>query len=381
MLIVGAILTLLYIAMILTLWIGLQRVPQPAAPGFESQLPNISIIIAARNEHANLDNLLTALMLQTYPDTHYEIIVVDDRSSDGTAESVLNWQLSLRNLRLVRVTSEQPDLVGKKNALTAGIKAARHDWLLFTDADCQPVDTWLETMAAHFTPNTDVVIGYSPFTISGKPSWLQRLRQVERLAMSAIYAAGTGWQRGIGATGRNLAYRKSLFERVGGFSGIGHLRSGDDDLFVQKITQPGKVRFAYVADPAAHVHTPSPKNWREMLNQETRRHSKITVYPLWILGSVAIAAFFYLWLIFVLVYGMISPLMWIGFVAAFFLKWVVDTIFIGHFARLTDEAHLIRSILLAEIAHLPMIFVLSLLGLFSSYQWKDDASKSNTNAT
>jgi len=346
--------------------IGLYILPKPG----HEHTPPISVIVAARNEEENIGELLTALTIQDYPIEKFEIIIVDDRSTDRTAEIVNQRQVSLSNLRLVRTRSEMPDLVGKKNALTAGIRAAKYERLLFTDADCLPPPGWLRSTARYFTDQIDVAIGYSPHDIPKKSPLIATLRRLERLAMSAVYAGAAGWNIGIGAAGRNLAYRKSLFEKVDGFRGIGHLHSGDDDLFVQKLNRYKSVRFAFVADKSASVPTQTPVSKRVLYEQEKRRHSKIRYYPIWLLAPLIFVAGFYLQLAFLFFAALGGVISWKFLLTTFGLKLIVDFMLLQKFAGSVGEEKLLLWLFPAEVLHLPYLFTFSILGNLFRYRWK-----------
>ncbi len=361
------ILTIVYASMILVLRIGLSRIHTPSI----NDEPFISVIIAARNEAENLDNLFTALTLQTYPMDRFEILLVDDRSNDETAQIAFGWQTGLHNLRVVRVKTDYSELVGKKNALTQGIIKAKYEWLLFTDADCRPVPTWIETMSRHFQDDIDLVIGHASFVLPRQNTLLARLRQVERLAMSAIYAGGAGLNLGIGATGRNLAYRKSLFERVNGFEGIGQIRSGDDDLYVQKSTRVGGARLAFDLTAASRVWTDSPPTLAGMKEQEKRRFSKIGIYPGWLLSACAIAATYLIVLSGMTLYLIKDPNYLWFIVLSIVAKLAADWTLLQAAATRLEERLSAGIFLLTEALHPLYLLVFAGLGQLTHYTWKD----------
>ena len=244
----------------------------------------VSVVVAAHDEAERLPVLLRALRGQTHRDAAgralFEIVVVDDRSTDATAALVertaARWTASTDPaLRLVR-SPEAPDagpvLPPKRRALTAGIAAARHDRLALTDADTDPPPTWLATLARHAAPaggdDGAVLVGFAP--LARRPGMLNRFVRYETLQTATLAAAGIGWGRPWQATGRNLSYPRSLFERVGGFAATAGSLSGDDDLFVQHVAGTAEVR--YVPDAAAHVPSPAPDGWGAFVRQR-RRHA------------------------------------------------------------------------------------------------------------
>lgn len=197
----------------------------------------VSVIICARNEAENLKQLLPLLIAQNYP--KYEIILVNDHSTDSTEEVMLNYKDQKNDsekfsIKMISLTGDDGRR-GKKNALTRGIREANYDLLLLTDADCMPVsDNWISLMSSKFAENKDLVLGYGPYR-KIKNSFLNKMIRYETL-LTAIqyfsYALNGSPYMGVG---RNIAYKKELFDKAGGFESHRELLSGDDDLFINAV--------------------------------------------------------------------------------------------------------------------------------------------------
>ena len=155
-----------------------------------TKINKISVIIAARNEEKHLPHLLDSLISQKYSKENYEIIVVDDRSVDNTAEIVREYKSKNNNITLLQVENESKHLLGKKGALDIGIRAAKHNILAFTDADCIPTHNWLEQINSHFTDDTDIVAGYS--YVHYKNLFFKFLKNLERSSIFAVIAGSFG---------------------------------------------------------------------------------------------------------------------------------------------------------------------------------------------
>jgi len=236
-------------------------------PSTNSQ-PPVSVIVCAHDEEENLRELVPLLLQQDYP--HFEVIVVEDRCNDGTYDYLLQATKEEERLKMVRVTHKPDHINGKKFALTLGIKAARYDWVLLTDADCSPAtNSWIAQMASRFEEPTKIVLGFSPyFKTSGLLNAFIRfesfLTGIQFIGMALLEKPYMG-------VGRNLAYRKELFLNTKGFNSHLSVTGGDDDLFVnQHATRENtSVRIG----PDALVFSKPEENWKEYLHQKLRHLS------------------------------------------------------------------------------------------------------------
>ncbi|QHI38608.1 Poly-beta-1,6-N-acetyl-D-glucosamine synthase [Kordia antarctica] len=191
----------------------------------------VSVLICAKNEAKNLETLLPELLQQSYK--NFELVLINDASSDETLEIMKRFQKSTNNIKIVDVENNEAFWGNKKYALTLGIKAATNDFLVFTDADCVPTSKhWLTEMTQHFSSKKKIVIGYGAYA-KKKNSFLNLLIRFETF-MAAVQAFSYA-KMGIPytAVGRNLAYHRDEFYRVNGFVNHMKIRSGDDDLFIK----------------------------------------------------------------------------------------------------------------------------------------------------
>ncbi len=241
-----------------------QRGPAPEAP---PSLPPMTVVVAARDEAACLPTLLAALARQTHP--RYEVVVVDDASTDATPEVVGAWARAHTFLRLVRL--ETPQAPRKKHALAKGIEAASYELLAFTDADCAPPPGWLATLAHYHAaaPGDVVLVGYSPFHKA--PGLLNRLARYETFVTGFLTVAAVGLGRPYMAVGRNLSYGRAVFGRLGGFVHSLASMSGDDDLLVQEVARRRAAAVRPLFDPCTFVPSDPPATWRQWVRQK-RRH-------------------------------------------------------------------------------------------------------------
>lgn len=196
-----------------------------------SQKPPVSVIICARDEADNLRKFLPLFLNQEYPD--YEVIVVNDGSVDDTEILLTDMKENYANLRSTFVPIGATNLSTKKLALTLGVKAAKNDILLFSDADCKPDDKfWIERMSRNFTSGVEFVLGYGAY--SHKKGFTNKLITYDTLFIALQYLGFALAGKPYMGVGRNMAYRKDLFFKLKGYASSLHLRSGDDDLIVNQ---------------------------------------------------------------------------------------------------------------------------------------------------
>ena len=240
--------------------------PFPVDPSF---VRPVSIVIAARNELHNLKKLLPALYRQNHQE--FEIIVVDDRSEDGTAEFLQqeSENVGLKNLIPIKIDHLEENIDGKKFALTKGIELANYGIIQLIDADCIPVsDAWLKTMSSNFERDTSIILGYSQY--KKYPGWLNYFIRFETLLTGMQYASMAIWGSPYMGVGRNLSFKKDFFIKKGGYKDFMNVVGGDDDLFVNRyanakntkmvigkealvMSEPKQSKMEYMAQKERHL--------------------------------------------------------------------------------------------------------------------------------
>jgi cellulose synthase/poly-beta-1,6-N-acetylglucosamine synthase-like glycosyltransferase len=265
--IISIVVLVVYLYYIVRFYLGLTSHSQDIS----NAKPTVSVVIAARNEEKNLPFLLTALANQTYSPKLYEVIVANDESSDKTATIVEQFTQKWANFKIVNVKNRQLAKSPKKNALTQAIEVAQGEIILSTDADCMVSQYWIEAMVANFTPNVAMVSGFSQTKLKNweKSKLIQKYEHFDFLLLLAAAAGATSSGKYFSSTGQNIAYRKSAFEKVGGFQKIKHLISGDDVNLMQLFRKAGfKIRFSFIKH--SFVQTQPIANFKQFLNQRFR---------------------------------------------------------------------------------------------------------------
>ncbi|MFW5886428.1 MAG: glycosyltransferase, partial [Bacteroidota bacterium] len=191
----------------------------------------VSVILCAKNEENNLRKNLPFLLEQDYP--KYEVIVVNDCSEDNTDLVLSEFKAKYSHLHTTNITKDKKFTHGKKLALTIGVKAANHDILLMTDADCQPYsDKWISTIQRNFIKKKEIILGYGPY--QHKKGFLNSLTRFDTFFIALQYFSYALSGIPYMGVGRNMAYKKETFFRNKGFASHAHIASGDDDLFVKE---------------------------------------------------------------------------------------------------------------------------------------------------
>lgn len=227
----------------------------------------LTVIVCAKNEAENLKNNVPLLLNQQYPT--FEVVLVNDGSTDDTLAVMRDFKSSNDNVRIVDVKSNEAFWGNKKYALTLGIKASDNNFLVFTDADCQPnSDQWLLQLSSLFSNQKSIVLGYGGYT-KQKLSFLNKLIRFETVFTALQYFSYAILGQPYMGVGRNLAYRKEIFFNNSGFSNHMSILSGDDDLFINSVAT--KSNTAVSLDNRSFTSSMPKTTFKEWLYQK-RRH-------------------------------------------------------------------------------------------------------------
>ncbi len=240
----------------------------------QSQQHPVSVVICARDEDENLARNLPGVLVQQYPSTH-EVVVVNDNSVDDSKYILQELKKTFKSLNPVELSQEAKLISGKKYPLSIGIREAKHEVLLLTDADCVPAsEHWIRKMQDGYGDGKEIVLGYGAYhKTRGLLNKLIRFETFHTALQYLSYALAGIPYMGVG---RNLSYKKSLFLRNKGFSSINHIPSGDDDLFINKAAT--KTNTAVVIDPEAITRSIPKTTWRGWLRQKSRHYTTAKFY-------------------------------------------------------------------------------------------------------
>lgn len=233
----------------------------------------VSVIICARNEAENLKRFLPSILNQFYPE--FEVIVVNDGSTDQTAEVLAGLKRQYPQLYVTGIEYRDNYPKGKKLAQTIGIKAAKHDQLLFTDADCEPANpNWIRQMQSNFLNQTEIVLGYGPYF--PEKGLLNKWIRTDTLYIAMQYLSLAIKKKPYIGVGRNMSYRRSLFFKNKGFASHLHLASGDDDLFINETSTA--FNTAIEIHPESFTYSKPDNSWKQWTRQKRRHLTTGKVY-------------------------------------------------------------------------------------------------------
>jgi glycosyltransferase involved in cell wall biosynthesis len=319
---------------------------QPEAPPKKNI--SISVIICAKNEAKNLKKNLPLILSQDYPT--FEVVLVNDESSDDSLDVMKEFAEKHSNIKLVNVKTVETFWGNKKYALTLGIKSSKNDFLVFTDADCKPNSMqWLNHISSNFSNEKSIVLGYGAYA-KKRYSFLNKLIRFETVMTALQYFSYSNLGMPYMGVGRNLAYRKELFFNNSGFNDHMKLKSGDDDLFINKVANSSNTSICFTEESFT-VSEPKT-SFRGWLLQKRRHVSTAKFYkPLhqFLLGLFYISQLLF-WILAISL--MLSGYRWEWLAIFVFVRFIIQMICFGLTAKKLNEVDLI---FLAPILELPLI--------------------------
>ncbi len=328
----------------------------------------VTVLIAARNEEAGIHKTIEDILAQQYPKELMEVIIADDHSTDRTAEIILSY--ADRGIKLLQLKEDKALNSYKKKAISEAIRSSTGDLMVATDADCRMAPHWLQSIVSHFE-ESDVLMLSSPVAFFEDKSLFERLQTLEFSAFIGLGAATIGNKKASTCNGANLAYKKSVFNEVGGFKGIDDLASGDDELLLQKVaaTYPGRIGF--LKQREAIVYTYAKPTWEEFKQQRRRWASKSVKYKDKSIVALAVGFWFFNVVILVNLVAGIFDLYYLKIaVVQLLLKILVEGIFLLLIASFFKRKKLLLLLPLGSLLHVFYVVYIGIIGNKSTYEWK-----------
>ncbi|MBD0332352.1 MAG: glycosyltransferase [Chitinophagaceae bacterium] len=371
LLLTGTVLLVCYACLIFfyKYWWGKLPYYEPQSP---SQSVQASVVIAARNEEENIPALLTALESQSYPRSLLEIIIVDDHSTDATAQKV--QERSLENVKLLQLRGDA-SLSSKKKAIQAGIEIATGELIVATDADCIPPVNWINTLVNFYIQKQAVFIA-APVSYRSDNSFLQMFQTIDFMTLQGITAASVSANFHTMCNGANLGYKSSAFFEVNGYEGIDKVASGDDMLLMYKIWKKYPEQVFYLKSKDAIVSTQPMPTWKDFFNQRIRWASKTIYYDdKRVFWSLLLVYFTNLEFLILLIAGFSQTIYWNFALLFLFLKTAVELPFVYSVAKFYNQTRLLRYFLPCQPLHIVYVLITGLTSQFGKFEWKGRKTK------
>ena len=354
------IISLIYIIITSLLLNSLKSIFSTIWPDSEPKV-KISVIVAAKNEGQNIPALINSLSNQSYPADLFEVIIIDDGSSDNTYGKSVELSKEFQNYTIYQaLTKRYP---GKKGTLQFGIEKADNPFILITDADCRPEKNWMKSFAAKFELGSEFIIGTAP--LLQHKSFVNKISCFENLRTLLL----THWAANIGmpysAAARSFGFKKESFEKLSGYENTLDTISGDDDLLLREAVKH-KMKIDIVANKNSFVYSDAPKSFSEYLTQKTR-HIKTSFHYIFI-HKVFLAVWHLINL-----FMLFSPvLMIIGskFLILFLVKIFGDIYLVSSTKKYFNYKFNFLEIIFYQVIYEILLIINFLNGSFRKVKWK-----------
>ncbi len=328
----------------------------------------VSIIIAARNEEDKIHLTINDILAQDYPHYLFELIMVDDHSTDNTASIIGSY--APQGVKLIRLNETEKLNSYKKKAIADAINTATGELIITTDADCRMGSKWLSTIVSFYEQHQFKMIS-SPVIYFEEKSFFERLQTLEFLYLIGLGAASIGNKMPSTCNGANLCYKKDTFLDLGGFKGIDDLASGDDELLLHKVASkyPGDIGFLKNFD--ANVYTHAKPNLTEFIQQRRRWASKSVKYKDVRIVALGISIWaFNISLVVSAIFSFFLPAVLFIFLIQLLIKLFVEFIYLYPIVRFAKRTGLLLLLPILTVVHIFYFIYIGIAGNSGKYNWK-----------
>jgi len=322
---------------------------------------NISVVIAAKNEEKNLFELFKYLSKLNYPVDNFEIIFVNDQSADNTKNVIEEFIKVTPNAKLYDSFGKK--YPGKKGALDIGISHARNDYIMITDADCEPMPNWLSAFSEMFNKGYDFLFGIAPYYQTN--NFINKIATFENLRTHILTFVFTKLGLPFSAAARSFSFSKKAFKKVEGYKNTTETLSGDDDLLLREAIK-NNLKIGIVENSDAFVYSNTKQSWKEYLTQKAR-HASTSNYLL-LKQKIALGVWHLinLGLLFTFFLGLAESL----FLIPFFLKVIFDIGIVQFSQTKFGYKFSIAESIYLQIIYEFLLVVNYLRGTFGAVKWK-----------
>jgi cellulose synthase/poly-beta-1,6-N-acetylglucosamine synthase-like glycosyltransferase len=328
----------------------------------------VSIIIAARNEENNIAITIEDILKQNYPAHLVELIVVDDHSTDQTVNIIESY--SPRGVKLIKLNETVLLNSYKKKAIASAIEDSVGELIITTDADCRMNENWLNTVVSFYEQNDYKFIS-SPVVYSNEKNYFERLQTLEFLFLIGFGASGIGNKIPSTCNGANLAYRKDVFLKVGGFKGIDDLASGDDELLLHKVAFAYPNSIGFCKSFEAVVYTDAKESLKGFIQQRKRWASKSVKYK----NKQIVVLALFVWLFNVSLFvnlglSLFEPQLFKVFIIQYLIKLLSEFFFLKSVTDFVRRKELLIYLPILTLIHVIYFIYIGIAGNSGKYNWK-----------
>ena len=366
-----------YLVLMISLLYGWKRIPEFSSENSPAEI-QFSIIVPFRNEAENLPNLLNSLAEINYPQSKFEIILVDDESEDNSVEIIEAFQQNHQNFNLKILDNKRNSNSPKKDAISTAINSAEFEYILTTDADCQIQQNWLNIYndfllktASKLVAGPVALFAFSTENIESKQkNLLRNFEGLDVLSLQASTAGAFGINKAFMCNGANLCYEKNAFLEVSGFLGNDGIASGDDVFLLQKFQQKN-YKIGFLKNQEAIVSTKAQQNLGNLVSQRVRWASKAPAYKSLFAKFAGITVLFMnlsLVIAAILVFFQILP--YEPILIIFLIKFNLDFILIYSSVKFFQREAIMRSYFWSSIFYPFFSTYVAVKSLFSDFYWK-----------
>lgn len=364
-------LSLIYAAFICWCFVGWRKlqIHQQSSGDFKTF---VSVIVPARNEEKNIEDCLNDILNQNYPKEFFEIIVVDDHSTDRTSEIISDFILKFPKHKISLLNNEsKTGTLYKKQAITTAVEKANGELIITTDADCRMLVNWISAFVSYYEKEKPFMIS-APVCFCHEKNAFEKFQSIEFSGLIGIGAGSISNRQPIMCNGANLAYTKKIFQEVNGFTDESQTASGDDTQLMLKIAKINSSKINFLKSHDAVVYTSAMSSVKDLFHQRKRWASKIpTKMNAATLFFSFIAYFLHLGLLVLLIASMFNHSILLIFLLIFLLKIIPEFIFLLDVNSFFRKKNLLWLFLPAQIVYMVYISFIGAVAPFGSYQWKE----------
>jgi cellulose synthase/poly-beta-1,6-N-acetylglucosamine synthase-like glycosyltransferase len=342
-------------------------------PGNHHPATPVSVVIVARNEAKNIRACLLSVLNQNYPRHLFEVIVADDHSEDNTFEIAQQLQQEFDNLSVYRYTDKSSAKTSfKKEAITKAVSSAKGTLIVTTDADCVAGSNWVKTITAYYESYSPKMM-VMPVRFDNDTSFLGMFQQMDLSGLMGITAGSLYLNFPLMANGANMAFEKSAFMAVNGFSGNENIPGGDDIYLLLKIKKKFHNSVHFLKSKDVIVTTLPVSTFRQFYHQRIRWISKAGKFGDWKITAVLVWSYLFNLILLIGVIMSIFLKSWLLFnvsVAIYLLRWVAECILVKNVSVFLNHSFSVVRFILSTLIHQIYVLVFGVLALLGKYEWK-----------